>query len=338
MVIQENVSLQARNTFGLESVAQYFAAPSDEAALREALSWCATKKLPLFVLGGGSNIILAEKIEGLVLQPALKGIQLLQEDAESVIVEAAAGENWHNFVQHTLAQGWYGLENLSLIPGSVGAAPIQNIGAYGVEVVDYLYSVTALNIATGELHALSNSDCQFGYRNSIFKQEAAGRYIITNVQFRLLKSPKLKIDYGDIRHELSQAGIEVPTPLQVAAAVIAIRQRKLPDPAVIGNAGSFFKNPVISQQQFEVLKQHYPQIVAYPQGEQVKLAAGWLIEQAGWKGRRLGAVGSYEKQALVLVNHGGATGKEVIQLAQVIQKEVADKFGVTLEIEPNLIR
>lgn len=337
MAVRENVSLAGSNTFGIAARARYFAAPEAEAELHTLLAWQREQGLPLFVLGGGSNVVFAGDFPGLVLHPALSGVRFLEESADEVLVEAGAGECWHDFVQHTLSRGWFGLENLSLIPGTVGAAPIQNIGAYGVELVDRLDSLSTVEIASGAAREFSREACRLGYRDSVFKQEEAGRHVITRVRFRLSKVPALKLDYGDIRQELQAEGITEPTPQDVARAVIAIRQRKLPAPEQVGNAGSFFKNPVVPLAVFEVLKRRFPALVAYPQGEQVKLAAGWLIEQSGWKGRRIGPVGSYEKQALVLVNHGGATGQDVLRVAHAIQQDVAGKFGVTLEMEPNIV-
>lgn len=336
MAFLENHSLARANTFGIEAQARCFWQVGTEAELAQALCTVTARNLPLLVLGGGSNIVLSGDFPGLVLQPALRGIRCYAEDESHYFVEVMAGENWHGFVQYSLAQHWFGLENLSLIPGSVGASPIQNIGAYGVELTDVFDSLTAMEIATGELHEFTREQCRFAYRDSVFKQELKNRYIITRVRFRLLKQPQIKVAYGDIQAELAGQGIGEPTPAQVSAAVIAIRSRKLPDPAVLGNAGSFFKNPVIPQAQFEVLKAQFPAVVAYPQVTGVKLAAGWLIEQAGWKGKRIGPVGAYERQALVLVNYGGARGADVVRVAEAVQAAVQEKFGVALEMEPNV--
>lgn len=335
-VLHENFPLDRLNTFGLPARARFFAAATTEAELQLLLRMADARQLPLMVLGGGSNVILAGDFPGLVLQPALRGIHCLAEDEQYFLVEVAAGEVWHDFVQYALVQGWYGLENLSLIPGSVGACPIQNIGAYGVEITDHFHSLTAIEIATGKVREFSHAECRFSYRDSVFKQELTDRYIIMQVRFRLLRQPAVKTAYGDIQQELARMGISAPAPQQVADAVIAIRQRKLPSPQVIGNAGSFFKNPVVSAAELVRLKQAHPAIVAYPQGDKAKLAAGWLIEQAGWKGRRIGAAGSYEKQALVLVNHGGASGADILALAHAIQADVEQRFGVHLEMEPRV--
>lgn len=337
MRFSENASLKTRNTFGIAAKARFLADVYNESQLAALLNTVTAKRLKLLVLGGGSNMLLSQDFEGLVICPQLLGIHCISENDNQVIVEAAAGENWHQFVQYCVAQGWYGLENLSLIAGSVGAAPVQNIGAYGVELKDNFVSLRAIHRQTATVREFSLAECQFGYRDSVFKGHLKDQYIITAVRFRLSKMAKVSVQYGDIRQELNNQGIDTPTPQQVAQAVIAIRQRKLPNPEQIGNAGSFFKNPVISQAQFETLKQQYPHIVAYPQQQEVKLAAGWLIEQAGWKGQRLGQAGVYEKQALVLVNRGKATGQEVMTLAKTIQQSVYEKFGVRLDVEVNLI-
>ncbi|MGH8494063.1 MAG: UDP-N-acetylmuramate dehydrogenase [Moraxellaceae bacterium] len=334
--IHENYPLASLNTFGLPASARFFAAPDSETELQALLASDTARNHPVMVLGGGSNIIFAGDFPGLVIQPAIMGIQCLESTASAYLVEVGAGEVWHDFVQYALTHGWYGLENLSLIPGSVGACPIQNIGAYGVEITDHFDSLTAIEMASGKLREFSHAECRFAYRDSVFKQELADRYIITRVRFRLLREPAVKMGYGDIQKELADKGIDQPTPLQVAAAVIAIRQRKLPSPAEIGNAGSFFKNPVVSQAEFQRIQKEYPGVVAYAQGVDMKLAAGWLIDQAGWKGRRLGPAGSYEKQALVLVNHGGATGSDILKLAHAIQADVEQRFGVRLEMEPRI--
>ncbi len=337
MIFLEHAPLQARNTFAIAAHSQFLVEVESEAELKEVLATVTARNLPVLVLGGGSNIVLSQDFQGLVICPKLKGIRCLNEQPNSVIVEAAAGENWHDFVQYCLAQGWYGLENLSLIPGTVGASPIQNIGAYGVEIKDCFDGLTAIERQTGQVREFSLADCQFAYRDSVFKQDLKDAYIITSVRFRLSKLAQVKLQYGDIAADLAQQHIATPSPKDVARAVIAIRQRKLPDPANIGNAGSFFKNPIIFQTQFQTLKHDYPTIVAYPHGEQVKLAAGWLIEQTGWKGQTLGKAGVYEKQALVLVNRGGAMGSDILTLAHKIQKDVLAKFGVGLEIEANMV-
>ncbi len=291
-----------------------------------------------FILGGGSNLVLGSYFDGLMLQVAIPGRALVAEDADAWYVQAGAGEAWHEFVQWTLAEGWPGLENLSLIPGSVGAAPIQNIGAYGLEVAERLAFVDTIDLDSGEARRFTAADCRFGYRDSCFKQEGwhlDGRFLITEVTFRLPKNWAPLTGYADVERELDAAKITHPNASDIAQAVVAIRQRKLPDPAVIPNAGSFFQNPVVEAAQAALLRASHPELPAYPQADgRMKLAAGWLIEQAGWKGRRLGPVGMYEKQALVLVNHGGATGADVAALAQAVQADVLARFGVSLLPEP----
>lgn len=336
MTILENHPLDNLNTFGLKASARFYAEAVSEDECRALLQSAPAKSHPVVILGGGSNVILSGVVDALVIHPVLRGIALLEEKDDVLVVQAMAGEVWHDFVRYCLQQGWYGLENLSLIPGTVGAAPIQNIGAYGVEVTDVFDSLTAMDIYTGELRDFSREECRFAYRDSIFKQEAKDRYLITRVRFLLSRQPDLHLGYGDIRHELAAQGIGNPTPLQLSDAVMAIRRRKLPDPARLGNAGSFFKNPVVPEPAFQALKARFPDVVAYPQEEGVKLAAGWLIDQSGWKGRSLGPVGTYERQALVLVNHGGATGEDVLRVARAIQQDVKARFGVDLEMEPRV--
>ncbi|MDW8205654.1 MAG: UDP-N-acetylmuramate dehydrogenase [Cytophagales bacterium] len=334
-----NQSLLAYNTFGVEATARYFMEADSLAAVQTALRLPEVQGLPLLVLGGGSNLLFTRNFEGLVLKISLKGIELLDEDKQFYYVRAAAGENWHGFVQHCIAHGWAGVENLSLIPGTVGAAPIQNIGAYGVELKDVFEELQAIAIADGSLHTFSHSDCRFAYRESIFKHQAKGQYIIISVTFRLSKIPRINTSYGAISQTLAEMGIASPTIAEVSRAVIRIRQSKLPDPAELGNAGSFFKNPEIPKTQFEALQHQYPDMPAYPAAtpDCVKVAAGWLIEQCGWKGKRMGNTGAHRKQALVLVNYGGASGMEIWQLAQQIQASVAEKFGICLQPEVNII-
>jgi UDP-N-acetylmuramate dehydrogenase len=291
-----------------------------------------------FVLGGGSNLVLTGDVDGLVLHMAIPGKRLVKEDAEAWYVEAGAGENWHDFVQWSLAQGWPGLENLSLIPGTVGAAPIQNIGAYGLEVCEYFHSLQAWDFQRAEFISFDREGCRFAYRDSLFKQQGwhlNGRLAIVSVIFRLPKRWVANIRYADVAQELATRKITEPTASDIAAAIIAIRQRKLPDPAVTPNAGSFFHNPVVDGPTATRLAEQYPNLPRYPQADgRVKLAAGWLIEQAGWKGKALGPVGMYEKQALVLVNHGGATGADVLRTMAAVQAAVREKFAVELSPEP----
>jgi UDP-N-acetylmuramate dehydrogenase len=333
---RENVSLASLNTLALPCRAGRYArvAADDQlVALSNAFDGCRR-----FVLGGGSNVVLAGDFDGLVLHVAIPGRMLVGEDADTWYVRAGAGENWHGFVQWTLAQGWSGLENLSLIPGTVGAAPVQNIGAYGLEAGDRLHALTAFDMLAGKNVRFDRAACRFGYRDSVFKREGwhlDGRFVITGVTFRLPKRWQPVIGYSDLAGELAARRIAAPDARQIADAVIALRRRKLPDPARLPNVGSFFHNPVVDTETARRLLTAYPDLVRHPQPDgRVKLAAGWLIERAGWKGRDLGLVGMYEKQALVLVNRGGATGADVIALMSVVQRDVREKFGVELTPEP----
>lgn len=336
LTITANPSLKSYNSFGVAARAAHFAEARDEAEVREALALAARNGWALRPIGGGSNLLLTGDQDALVLRMALMGKRVLSDDGETVVVEAEAGEPWHPFVLWTLEQGLGGLENLSLIPGTVGAAPMQNIGAYGVEIKDVFAGLTALERQSGELRDFSLADCAFGYRDSLFKRQA-GRWLILRVRFRLSRHAELRLDYGPLRQQLAAQGCEAPTARDVSRAVCAIRSEKLPDPAVLGNAGSFFKNPLVPADHAARLREQYPGLVAYPAGEgRVKLAAGWLIEQAGWKGYRDGDAGVHDKQALVLVNHGRATGAELLALARRIQADIAARFGVELEIEPNV--
>lgn len=333
--IQTDFSLRALNTFGVEAFADAYLSVTATAMLSEVKLDPVLTAMPRLVLGGGSNILLTRDFAGLVLHMNTTGIEIVGEDADAVHVRAAAGENWHQFVQWTLAHDLGGLENLSLIPGSVGAAPIQNIGAYGTEIKDCFHALTLFDFATGEQATLDKTACAFGYRDSIFKHALRDRAVVLDVTFALPKKWQPNIRYADVKQELAARSIAEPTARQISDAVIAIRTRKLPDPAVIGNAGSFFKNPVVTVEQRDALLAHYPQLVnhAQPDGS-VKLAAGWLIDQCGWKGRTSGAAGVYENQALVLVNRGGASGADIAQLAGLIQADVAQRFDVMLEPEP----
>lgn len=337
LLIEENRSLRPFNTFAVEASARYFAEARNDAQVLEALAAAQRLGLPLRVLGGGSNLVLTQDVEALVLRLTNRGIRVVSDDGEKVILEAEAGEPWHPFVLHSLELGLAGLENLSLIPGTVGAAPIQNVGAYGVEISDVFAGLTALDRTTGELCEFDTAACAFAYRDSVFKRQAE-RFIILRVRFALQRIACLRLEYGPLRQRLQQLGVEQPTPRDVSEAVCAIRREKLPDPQVLGNAGSFFKNPLVSPVQADELRQRYPDLVAYPQADgQIKLAAGWLIEQAGWKGFREGDAAVHNLQALVLVNHGKASGRQILMLAQRIQADIAARFGVELEIEPNVI-
>lgn len=335
LLVQSLVSLKPFNSFGVDVRAQLFAQAESDADVREALSYAREHELPLLVVGGGSNLLLTADIEALVLRMATRGIRQLSDDGQHVVIEAEAGETWHPFVQWTLAQGLSGLENLSLIPGTVGAAPMQNIGAYGVEIKDVFAGLTALDRQTGELRDFSLEDCNFAYRDSLFKQQA-GRWVILRVRFVLDRVARLHLDYGPVRQRLTEQGIDQPTASDVSQAICSIRSEKLPDPAVLGNAGSFFKNPLVSAALAAQIRLAHPGLIGYPQADgQVKLAAGWLIEQAGWKGFREGDAGVHRLQSLVLVNYGKASGLELLSLAQRIQKDIAERFNVELQMEPN---
>lgn len=336
--IQYDFPLRKLNTFGIDAKAHAYLHVTSLEMLQELGRDATLSGLPRLVLGGGSNIVLTQDFNGLVLHIGITGIEIVGEDVDATYVRAAAGENWHEFVLWTLDRNLGGLENLSLIPGYVGAAPIQNIGAYGVEAKDCFHSLTAFNFQTGQLFSLSKPDCQFGYRDSIFKHVLLDSAVILDVTFALPKQWQPNIQYADVARALSERGIVTPTMRDISDTVIVIRSNKLPDPKVIGNAGSFFKNPVVSAAQRDALLTAYPELVSYQQSEDMfKLAAGWLIERCGWKGRRAGRVGVYEKQALVLVNHGDAKGSEVVQLAGDIQSDVLARFGVKLEPEPIFI-
>ena len=322
------------NTFGLRARAAQLVHVRDVDQVRALLTEADWARTPRLVLGGGSNVVLTGDFAGTVLKVDLPGRRLLRTEADAWIVEAGAGENWHDFVRWTLAQGWPGLENLSLIPGTVGAAPIQNIGAYGLEIVDRFDSLDAIDLDTGACRSFRALDCAFGYRDSVFKRQP-GKWLVSAVRFRLPRPWQPVTRYADVARELEARGIGAPSALDISDAVIAIRRRKLPDPAEIGNAGSFFKNPVVAADACARLLAAHPALPHYPQPDgSEKLAAGWLIEQSGWKGRDLGPVGCYERQALVLVNRGGANGADVRRIAEAIMADVERAFGVRLEPEP----
>ncbi len=335
--IQENVSLKNFNTFGIDVSARYFTEINHEDDLTELFADAQWQQVPRLILGGGSNMLFVTDFDGLVIRMNIRGIEHRINHNE-VIVDAGAGEVWNDVVNFCVNRNFAGMENLSLIPGSVGASPIQNIGAYGVELKDVFYSCRAFEIATCNFRIFNNADCKFGYRESVFKSELKGEYIITSVKYRLSLTPSLNLKYGAIEQELELRAITAPTIKDISQVVSHIRVSKLPDPSTIGNAGSFFKNPVIAVDKFEMLKNNHPDVVNYPAGEGlIKLAAGWLIEQCGWKGKVVGHTGTWKNQALVLVNHGGATGEEVYALSSQIIDSVQQKFGVVLEREVNII-
>lgn len=333
--IAVGADLQGLNTFGLPARAARLACiehAAQVAALARLPDWRSTPRL---VLGGGSNVVLTDDFAGIVLKVAIGGRELVAEDDAAWYVRAGAGEDWHGFVCWTLARGWPGLENLSLIPGTVGAAPIQNIGAYGLEMAERFHCLEAVSLDDGAPRRFGAAQCRFGYRDSVFKNAAAGRWLITAVTFRLPKRWRPVTVYAELARELAARAIEAAAPADIAAAVIAIRRRKLPDPASLGNAGSFFKNPVVDAATLAALLAAHPDLPHYPQPDgRHKLAAGWLIDRCGWKGRNLGPVGCFERQALVLVNRGGARGADVVRLARAIEADVAARFGVRLEPEP----
>ena len=327
--------LQSLNTFGIAARARAYLAITSVAQLGAVLADPVLGAMPRLVLGGGSNILLTGDVDALVLHMAIAGKELISTAGAHTLVRAGAGENWHGLVQFTLAQGLGGLENMSLIPGTVGASPIQNIGAYGAEVKDTFHSLTAFDLNTGRLRVMDARACRFGYRDSVFKQVDGAELVIVDVTFALPKAWQPNLRYAELANAVAEAGLATPSAQQVSDIVVAIRRRKLPDPAVIGNAGSFFKNPVVTRAHCERLLAAHPQLVHHVQSDgSEKLAAGWLIDQCGWKGRSMGAAGVYPRQALVLVNNGGATGAEVVALARAIQADVAARYGVTLETEP----
>lgn len=329
----ENVSLKPYNTFGIDVTARWlgrFGSADDLAELVDRAG-----RARLLVLGGGSNILFSGNIDGMVLLNEVKGIELVNEDQEHVYVRAGAGENWDGFVRYCIDRGWAGVENLSLIPGSVGAAPMQNIGAYGVEIRDVFWELEAWSLAARRIKTFTLGDCAFGYRESVFKQRLKDQFVILNVVLRLRKRPIYHTSYGALREELADRPLSIRA---ISEAVIRIRRSKLPDPAEIGNAGSFFKNPTVSAETFERLKTRFPGIVGYPSlSGEVKLAAGWLIEQAGWKGVRRGDAGVHARQALVLVNYGNASGRDIYNLSEEVLHSVKLRFGVTLEREVNIV-
>lgn len=338
ITLRENASLRHLNTFGFEVKARYFTEVHNLDDLTELIRHPAFSKRRL-ILGGGSNILFTRDFDGLVIRVRLAGKQVVDQSDESVTLRVSAGEVWHDTVMHCVNQNWGGIENLSLIPGTVGAAPIQNIGAYGVELEQVIQGVDGVDLDNSSHRSLTREECRFGYRESVFKHALKEKFFISSITLRLTrKNHRLDTQYGAIRERLEQRKIVTPTLRDISDAVIAIRQSKLPDPSVIGNAGSFFKNPVIDEDMAEMLKRSFPKIPTYPaDNQQIKIPAGWLIEQCGWKGKKFGGVGVHEHQALVLVNYGDGTGEEIVNLSRQIQESVKEKFGVTLMTEVNII-
>ena len=346
-MIRENFSLKHYNTFGIEATARYFASFKTVDELNELLEYKqlsivnkpSTQNEPAtLILGGGSNLLFTKNFDGLVLKNEVQGIEKINEDAEHVFIKVGAGVNWHQLVVHCISNNYAGMENLSLIPGNTGASPMQNIGAYGVEIKDVFYELEAFHLQEKGIVVFNLNDCEFGYRESVFKRKLKGQFVIMSVTYRLQKKPVFNTSYGAIEQELEAMGIKELSIQAISQAVINIRSSKLPDPAVIGNAGSFFKNPEIEEERFESLKNNFPKIVGYKLANgHVKLASGWLIEQCGWKGYRKGDAGCHAKQALVLINYGNATGGEIYSLSEEIIHSVQEKFGVVLEREVNII-
>ncbi|HEX2937021.1 MAG TPA: UDP-N-acetylmuramate dehydrogenase [Bacteroidales bacterium] len=336
IVIEENYPLRSLNTFGIKASARYFAEATTPEDIRSVLSIFRDHELPKLIMGGGSNLLFTGDFNGIVYYPSIKGREIIKMNESNVWIKAYAGENWDQFVAYCVGRNWGGLENLSLIPGNVGACPVQNIGAYGVEVKDTIDSVEVIDIATGEIKIFANASCKFGYRDSIFKNEAANRYLVLSVTFRLDINPSINIAYKDVLEELKHYDkVDVAT---VRQSIINIRNRKLPDPEEMGNAGSFFKNPVIAIDHFKTIRNQYPEVPMYPVSEEfVKIPAAWLIQTAGWKGKREGNTGTHPNQPLVIVNYGGATGTEIVDFAKKIQESVMHQFNIELEMEVRIV-
>ena len=338
MNIIENYPLLKLNTFGVDVKAKYFTSINTINELIELTNTNVFKDLELLILGGGSNILFTKDFDGLVILNNIKGKEIIDQNQQSIFLKVGAGENWHELVMYCVDNGWGGIENLSLIPGNTGTAPMQNIGAYGVEIKETFVELEALEISSRKIVKFNNSDCEFGYRESVFKNKMKNQYIILNITLELKKNPVLNINYGDVKAILESQNIKNPAIKEVSNAIISIRQSKLPDPKKIGNSGSFFKNPIVSLIQLELVKKKYPNVVNYEINEnEFKIAAGWLIERAGWKGKKFNNYGVHEKQALVLVNYGLANGMEIFELSEKIILDIKDKFGITLEREVNII-
>jgi UDP-N-acetylmuramate dehydrogenase len=338
MNIIENYPLLKLNTFGVDVKAKYFVSINTINELIEIKKNNVFKDLQLLILGGGSNILFTKDFDGLVILNNIKGKEIIDQNHQSVFLKIGAGENWHELVMYCVDNGWGGIENLSLIPGNTGTAPMQNIGAYGVEIKETFVELEALEIASGKIVKFNNSDCEFGYRESVFKNKMKNQYIILNITLELKKNPVLNVNYGDVKAILENQNIKNPSIKDVSNAIIIIRQSKLPDPKKIGNSGSFFKNPIVNLNQLELIKKKYPNAVSYKINEdEFKIAAGWMIERAGWKGKKFNNYGVHEKQALVLVNYGLANGMEIFDLSEKIILDIKDKFGITLQTEVNII-
>ena len=331
----QNYSLKAHNTFGIDARCRQFL---EYSTVDEAQSVAQRIAEPFLIVGGGSNLLLTRDYDGTVVRSAIKGLQVVEETDSEVLISVGSGEEWDEMVREFVARGWYGAENLSLIPGDVGASAVQNIGAYGAEVGELINRIEAVSVGSGERVVIQASECQYGYRQSRFKHEWKNRFLITHVIYRLSKTFSPRLDYGNIRAELERRNIASPTAAQLRDVIISIRREKLPDPKVEGNAGSFFMNPVVSRERFEALLNDYPQMPHYPvDPEHEKIPAGWLIDQCGWKGKSLGRAGVHSRQALVLVNRGGATGQEIVDLCEAIRSDVLKKFGITIVPEVNII-
>ncbi|MFA5131332.1 MAG: UDP-N-acetylmuramate dehydrogenase [Patescibacteria group bacterium] len=336
--IEKNFNLAPLTTFKIGQAAEFFAVIKSLADLREAIEWAKINKKVIHIIGGGSNILISGKVKGLVLKNEIRGIEILAREDDYALVEAMSGESWTKFVSYTVSHDFYGLENLFLIYGTVGAAPMQNIGAYGVELKDYFYHLKAIDLKTGHEKIFAAADCKFGYRDSIFKNKLKGKYFIYAVTMKLKRAPDFKLDYGSIREELLKKGISEPYQSDIVKVITEIRNSKLPNPGVLANAGSFFKNAEISRRKFAGLLKKYPNIPNFPVGKAtVKIPTGWLIEQAGFKGKQIGPVSMYEHQALILVNHGGATAKDVLSLVKKVKAGVKKKFGIEINEEVNII-
>ncbi|MDX1671542.1 MAG: UDP-N-acetylmuramate dehydrogenase [Balneolaceae bacterium] len=337
--IQEMASLKPYNTLGVEAKARYFVSIKQTEQLQQLVRHDLYNKNRVLVLGEGSNILFADDFDGLVCHIAIEGKEVIGEEGDRILLKIGGGENWHRLVGYCVEKGWGGIENLSLIPGTVGAAPIQNIGAYGVELEEVFEWLDAVHLSSGKVERFHKQDCNFGYRDSIFKNELKGTYAVVTVCLGLSRKPDPVTSYGAVQEKLEEKGIENPTIADLSEVIIEIRQSKLPDPSDVGNAGSFFKNPIIEEEQYQSLKKEYPDMPGYPVKEKrIKVPAAWLIEETGWKGKVRGNAGTYSQHALVIVNHGGATGGEILELAEQIQESVADRFGIALTPEVNIIR